>query len=102
LNEAGYLDNLGWAALVGGDHERAKALLKEGLALCRDQGVKHIAAESLDGLASVAASWGEAKRPAKLFGGAQALREAVGFQQRPRSPPVPGSSSTLRKPGQRE
>ena len=48
------LDNLGWAALLRGDHERAKACYEESLVLCRELGDKMIAVESLEGLACVA------------------------------------------------
>ena len=43
-----------------------------------------IGSESLEGLACSAAAQGEAERAAKLFGAAEALREAVGYQQAPR------------------
>jgi predicted ATPase/class 3 adenylate cyclase len=78
------LDNLGWAALVRGDHQRAEALHEESLVLCKELGDKLIGSESLEGLACSAAAQGEAERAAKLFGAAQALREAVGYQQVPR------------------
>jgi tetratricopeptide (TPR) repeat protein len=78
------LDNLGWAALVRGDHQRAEALHEESLVLCRELGDKLIGSESIEGLACSAAAQGEAERAAKLFGAAQALREAVGYQQVPR------------------
>jgi hypothetical protein len=89
--EAGYrgglkyaLDNLGWAALVREDHERAKALHEENLVLCKEIGDKDIGSESLEGLACYAASGAEVQRAARLFGVAQALREAVGYQQSPK------------------
>ena len=75
------IDNLGWAALVREDHERAKALHEESLVLCKEIGDKVIGSESLEGLACSAASRGEAQRAARLFGAAQALREAVGAHQ---------------------
>jgi non-specific serine/threonine protein kinase len=78
------LDNLGWAALVREDHERARALHEESLVLCKEIGDKFIGSASLEGLACSAASRGEAQRAARLFGVAQALREAVGYHQTPR------------------
>src|SRR5215204_2591358 len=78
------LDNLGWAALVRGDHQRAEALHEESLMLCKELGDKLIGSESIEGLACAAAAKGEAERAAILFGAAEALREAVGYQQTPR------------------
>ena len=77
------LDNLGWAALLGGDHERAKAYYEENLVVCKELGDKMIASESLEGLACVAETRGEAELAARLFGAAEALREAVGYQHMP-------------------
>jgi len=78
------LDNLGWAALRQGKHERAKTLHEESLVLCRELGDKLIATESLEGLACYAEAKGEAERATRLFGAAEALREAVSYHQRPR------------------
>ena len=78
------LDNLGWAALLRQDHESAKSLHKASLALCRELGDTLTAAESLEGLACSAKTPEEAVRAAKLFGAAQALREAEGYHQAPR------------------
>jgi predicted ATPase/DNA-binding CsgD family transcriptional regulator/Tfp pilus assembly protein PilF len=78
------LDTLGWAALAREDHERARALYEENLVLCRELGDKLVASASMDGLACYAASGGEAHRAARLFGAAQALREEVGYRQKPR------------------
>jgi predicted ATPase/class 3 adenylate cyclase len=77
------LDNLGWAALYRGDPEQAKAAYEEGLALCKELGEKVAASAYLEGLACVAGSEGEAERAARLFGAAEALREAVGWQLMP-------------------
>ena len=84
------LDNLGWAALMRGDQQQARSLHEESLELSRELGDKLIAAESLEGLACSAAR-GEEERAATLFGAAEALREAVGYNQAPRE-------RTLRKP----
>ena len=69
---------------AAGDHERAEALHEESLVLCRELGDKLIGSESLEGLACAAGAKGEAERAARLFGAAEALREAVGYQQAPR------------------
>jgi non-specific serine/threonine protein kinase len=76
----GAVDNLGWAALLQDDHERARTSYEESLTLCKELGDKWIASESLGGLACVAGARGEAERAARLFGVAEALREAVGYQ----------------------
>jgi predicted ATPase len=78
------LDNLGWAMLRQGKHEKARALHEESLALCRDLGDEIIASESLEGLACYAEAKGERERATRLFGAAEALREAVGYHQTPR------------------
>jgi tetratricopeptide (TPR) repeat protein len=75
------LDNLGWSALISGDHQKAESLHEESLLLCRELGDRLIGSESIEGLACVAG----AKRAARLFGAAEALREAAGFQQAPRA-----------------
>jgi len=78
------LDNLGWAALMRGDQQQAEVLHRESLALSRQLGDKLVAAEALEGLACSASARGETKRVARLFGAAEALREAVGYRQEPR------------------
>ena len=94
------LDNLGWAALLQGDHKRAKAAYEESLVVCKELGDKLVASESLEGLACVAGTRGEAEQAARLFGAAEALREAVGYQHKPeedalREPYLAGASSQL-------
>jgi DNA-binding CsgD family transcriptional regulator len=74
---------LGWATLLRGDSERARALHTESLELRREVGDKPAASESLGALACVAKAQGEGKRAARLFGAAQMLREAIGMQQDP-------------------
>jgi non-specific serine/threonine protein kinase len=78
------LDNLGWAMLLRGEYDKARTLHRESLALCHDLGDKMIASESLEGLACSAGAIGDAERAARLFGAAEALREAVGYQQNPK------------------
>jgi tetratricopeptide (TPR) repeat protein len=90
IRERGYkagfqwtLDNLGWAALLQGDHERARTSYFGSLTLCKELGDKLVASESLEGMACISAAEGEAERTARLFGAAEALREAVGYQHLP-------------------
>jgi predicted ATPase len=85
------LDNLGWAALLQGDHERGKTSYQESLALCKELGDKMVASESLEGMACISAAKGASERAARLFGAAEALREAVGYHQMP-------EEEALRKP----
>src|SRR5215213_4281622 len=79
-----HLANLGWATLLRGDYERAETLHKQSLRVSQDLGDKLIASESLEGLACTAGAQGEADRSAILFGAAEGLREAEGYQQAPR------------------
>ncbi len=85
------LDNLGWAMLLRGEYDKAKALHKDSLILCKELGDKSITSKSLDGLACSAGEKGDAERAARLFGAAEALREAIGYLQAPRE-------SALREP----
>jgi predicted ATPase/class 3 adenylate cyclase len=78
------LPNLGWVALLQGDHERVEAVHEECLVLCRDLGDRLTASESIEGLACTAGAKGEAGRASVLFGAAEALREAAGYQLAPR------------------
>ena len=68
---------------AGGDHERARALHRESLVLCRELGDKLVAVESLEGLACAAEARDETERSARLFGAAEALRETLGVPQLP-------------------
>jgi predicted ATPase/class 3 adenylate cyclase len=79
------LNNLGWSALIRGDHRKAEALHEECLVLCRELGDKLIGAESIEGFACAAGAGGAAERAARLFGAAEALREAAGNQQAARA-----------------
>ena len=74
------LDNLGWAALLGGEIGRAKAQFGENLTLSKERGDKRTLLMSLEGLACVAGAEGEAKRAARLFGAAEALTEAIRYR----------------------
>jgi hypothetical protein len=75
--EAGCLSSLGIAAPLRGDPERAKALHKKGLEMEVEMGSKADIAEDLEGLAEAAGALGEHPRAARLWGAANALREAV-------------------------
>jgi predicted ATPase/class 3 adenylate cyclase len=75
------LGNLGSVALEQGDFAAAGALLREGLLLVRELGLQLAMAESLDGLARLAAAEGQLARAARLWGAAEALREALGAPQ---------------------
>jgi predicted ATPase/DNA-binding SARP family transcriptional activator/DNA-binding CsgD family transcriptional regulator len=83
LSTQDVLATLGWTALVQGDYERARALHKESLELSKDLALRETADESLGGLACVAGVSGQSKRAARLFGAAEAFREAVSVQQWP-------------------
>ena len=74
------LINLGLAAHEHGDHEGAGAALREGLALGWEIGDKLGVIETLEGIAGLAGVRGEDYRAARLWGAAQAWREATGAQ----------------------
>jgi predicted ATPase/DNA-binding CsgD family transcriptional regulator len=69
---------LGWVALLRGDLGQAEALHKESLALSRELGDSWGTLELLEGLACIAGAKGESEKAARLFGSAEALREAMG------------------------
>jgi tetratricopeptide (TPR) repeat protein len=75
---ASTLHNLGYVAQHRGDHPQATARFQESLNLFRDLGDKKGIAECLMGLAGVICAQGQLQRAARLFGAAEALREAVG------------------------
>jgi predicted ATPase/DNA-binding SARP family transcriptional activator len=66
--------NLGLAALMTGDTERATHAFREELTLCRELVVLPLASEGLNGLAALAAMRGEDDRAARLAGAAAAHR----------------------------
>ncbi len=76
---AASLRNLGVVARLQGDYGQARALHEESLALFRELGHKVGIAEDLERLAAVARSQGQAARAARLWGAAEALREALGL-----------------------
>jgi tetratricopeptide (TPR) repeat protein len=75
------LNNLGWAALIRSDLQGSEALFMQSLVLCREMGDKLTGSECIEGFACAAVTKGEAERAARLFGAAEALREAAGYQQ---------------------
>jgi len=79
------LDNLGWSALIERDHQRSEDLFVESLVLSKDLGDKLVGSESIEGLACASGVGGEPERAASLFGAAEALREAAGYQQATRA-----------------
>jgi non-specific serine/threonine protein kinase len=74
---------LGYVAAAVGDDRRALELLRESLERFAEQGDRRLVAVALDGVASLAAGWGEAERAARLFGAAAEVREAGGLTSEP-------------------
>ena len=75
--------NLGWVALLQGNQQRAKTFFVESLVLCKELGNKIITSGSLEGLACVAGATGVSEHAARLFGAAETIREAVGYEHLP-------------------
>jgi ATP/maltotriose-dependent transcriptional regulator MalT len=65
-------------ALGRGDHRQTKLLCEEGLRTSRRLKMMHLTAAYLHVAASLAGSQGKATRSARLWGAAEALREAIG------------------------
>ena len=77
------LMNSALAALTQGDHGRVQALGEESLKLLQKaQDTQHIA-DCLGIMASAAGARGSAKRAARLWGAAEALREEIGVPLQP-------------------
>ena len=66
---------LALAALTRGDHERVQALSEESLELLQKAQDKQHIADCLGIMASAAGARGSAKRAARLWGAAEALRK---------------------------
>src|SRR5215212_8082770 len=66
------------AALGRGDHQQTKLLCEEGLRTSRRLKIMHLTAAYLHVAASLAGSQGKATRSARIWGAAEALREAIG------------------------
>jgi predicted ATPase/DNA-binding SARP family transcriptional activator/DNA-binding CsgD family transcriptional regulator len=75
--------NLGIAALGLGEQERAREAFERALLAGRDTGAKPRVIESLEGMASLAGAAGRADRVARLWGAAEAAREADGVALSP-------------------
>jgi hypothetical protein len=66
-----------------GDGAQATSLLAESLALARELGEPHGIAVCLDTFAGLAATTGESKRAATLFGASDAVRASIGAKRQP-------------------
>ncbi len=77
------LINVGFAEMARGNHDRATALLRENLQLARGTNDKSAIQYSLVGLAGVAIGLGDPDRAARLWGAAEAVREAFGIHLTP-------------------
>jgi non-specific serine/threonine protein kinase len=86
--EASTLRILGDVARGRGDHVRAHAAYKESARLAQDNDDLFLLSDALAGIAGVAASAGEPRLAARLYGATAALRERLGTEieawQRPR------------------
>jgi hypothetical protein len=71
------LGGLGDTARMQGDYRRAAELLREGLSLQLEQGNRMDAAFALEALAILAAAQQQPRKAARLWGAAEALREAI-------------------------
>ena len=76
---------LGVAGLSTSDREQPSLFLEQALALCLELGDGRVGADSLSGLAAVAGLEGDVGRAARLFGAAEAIREAFGIAPSPSS-----------------
>ena len=72
------LQNLAYVAQYGGNWEQAKALFTEALNTSQELDDRSSISSSLAGLAGIIGILGEPERAARLFGVAEALREAIG------------------------
>ena len=80
---ANTLHNLAEVAQCEADYEQARTLYRESLALLRDLGNRPLMVLCLEGLAEVGAHCDPPAQAARLFGAAEALREALGTPLRP-------------------
>ena len=81
--EAINLNNLANVARCSGEYGSARRLSEQSLAIKRDLGDRWGIAYSLEMFASIALGQGEPDRTARLFGAAEALREAIHAPLRP-------------------
>jgi tetratricopeptide (TPR) repeat protein len=77
------MNRLGMVAHDQGDYGAARALLTESLAISWEVGHRGGLVRDLEGLAAVAVAQAQFERAARLFGGLDGLREAIG---QPRAP----------------
>jgi predicted ATPase/DNA-binding SARP family transcriptional activator len=75
------IHNLGYVELHRGELARARALFAESLSAFRANRSRRGVAECLAGLAAVALASGHGPRAARLWGAAEALRQAAGVAQ---------------------
>ena len=80
---AASLNNLGAVARGQGDYRSALALHRESLAIRRELGDRSVIAESLEGLADVAFALAGPSRAARIWGGAERLREEIALPLAP-------------------
>jgi hypothetical protein len=73
------LQNLAYVAQYGGDWEQAKALFAEALSSSQELDDKGSISNSLAGLAGMIGMLGKPECAARLYGAAEALREAIGL-----------------------
>jgi tetratricopeptide (TPR) repeat protein len=81
-----YLEGLAAVARSQRDYKEARAFYKESLEIYHWSGEQLGIACGLEGLAGLAAADDQAERAARLFGAAEALREAIGASWSPISP----------------
>lgn len=81
LAAASSLGYLGWIEIERGNLREAKERLDEALVSFQEAGQKVEIAECLEALSRVAQERGQNDRAARLYGGAAALREAIGAAQ---------------------
>ncbi len=72
------LNNLGTAATAQGDYTLAHSLYDECLTIVQELGSKQLATECLNGYMSLLAVEGQAEQAVRLWGAAEAVREAIG------------------------
>jgi DNA-binding CsgD family transcriptional regulator len=77
------LNQLALVALLREEFGRAQALCKDSLQLSRQTGMAHHIAYALQTSAALAGSRGQPVRSARLWGAAEALREAIGTAFQP-------------------
>lgn len=74
---------LGKVEAARGDYAFARTLYEESLAMAQEIGDRELIASGLEGLASVVAAQGTLTWAARLWGAAEALREAIGAPLQP-------------------